>query len=288
MNERTKVLGTLIHQFHTTDATYFRTTNAILVTPDAPERPEMVRFLGSGMQGGIFCDPGLAKNLLTVDSARLQTVLEDCEVNLDALRFNDHITRERQLYSSIREFFNVSTEPITAHYDDMAGIEPDQPLFGRATRHWETVRTPIEAEKQATYLKTGTKQLTRYVRAGATFVRFDRSGILHSKPVDIRSQEFCEVFAGLMILDEEVFGYDTAFTTRPRRNGRLEFYVDLSDEAFPPEEGAVATTNNGQRTWPPPGPSNSPNGIRKLPIRKLKVVGRLCHCKSIRGHATIS
>ncbi|KAG8706457.1 hypothetical protein FRC09_002398 [Ceratobasidium sp. 395] len=39
-------------------------------------------------------------------------------------------------------------------------------------------------------------------------------------------------------------GYDTAFTTRLRRDGRLELDVDLPDEAFPPEEGDMATTNN--------------------------------------------
>ncbi|KAG8688335.1 hypothetical protein FRC09_012961 [Ceratobasidium sp. 395] len=307
-------------KFRTTDATHSRTSNTILATPDAPKQFEMDRFLESEMQGAIFCDHKFVENFLSVDSTRLQTVLKDCEDDFDALRFNDHITRERQLYNPIREvlntikaavdgsentgqFLNVSAEPITAHYDDMAGIKPDLALFEGATRHWETVRTPIEVKKQATYLKTGMKQLTRYARAvfahqlhrrhlyglvmckwEATFVRFDRSGILHSKPVDIRSQEFREAFAGLMMLDEEAFGYDTAFTTRPRRDGRLEFYVDLPAEAFPPEEGTATTTNDVSGT---PSSSNSPNGIRKLPTRRLKVMERLCHRKSIRGRTTI-
>ncbi|KAG8796725.1 hypothetical protein FRC12_005819 [Ceratobasidium sp. 428] len=47
-----------------------------------------------------------------------------------------------------------------------------------------------------------------------------------------------------MMMDQEVSGYDTAFTTRLRRDGRLELDVDLPDEAFPPEEGDMATTNN--------------------------------------------
>ncbi|KAG8773530.1 hypothetical protein FRC12_002492 [Ceratobasidium sp. 428] len=307
-------------KFRTTDATHSRTSNTILATPDAPKQFEMDRFLESEMQGAIFCDPKFVENFLSVDSTRLQTVLKGCEDDLDALRFNDHITRERQLYNPIREvlniikaavdgsentdqFLNVSVEPITAHYDDMAGIKPDLALFEGATRHWETVKTPIEVKKQATYLKTGMKQLTRYARAvfahqlhrrhlyglvmckwEATFVRFDRSGILHSKPVDIRSQEFREAFAGLMMLGEEAFGYDTAFTTRPRRDGRLEFYVDLPAEAFPHEEGAVATANDESGN---PGSSNSPSGIRKPPTRRLKVMERLCHRKSIRGRATI-
>ncbi|KAG8775878.1 hypothetical protein FRC12_001224 [Ceratobasidium sp. 428] len=310
-------------KFRTTDATHSRTSNTVLATPDAPKQFEMDRFLESEMQGTIFCDPKFVENFLSVDSTRLQTVLEDCEDGLDALRFNDRITRERQLYDSIREvlniikaavdgentdqFLNVSAEPITAHYDDMAGIKPDLVLFEGDTHHWETVRTPIEVKRQATYLKTGMKQLTRYARAvfahqlhrrhlyglvvckwEATFVRFDRSGILHSKPMDIRSQEFREAFAGLMMLDEEAFGYDTAFTTRPRRDGRLEFYVDLPAEAFPPEEGVVTTTNEEpDSATGAPGPSNSPGGIRRLPTRRLKVMERLCHRKSIRGRATI-
>ncbi|KAG8795380.1 hypothetical protein FRC12_015206 [Ceratobasidium sp. 428] len=96
----------------------------------------------------------------------------------------------------------------------MAGIKPDLALFEGVTRHWETVRTPIEVKEQATYLKTGMKQLTRYAQIvfahqlrrrylyglvvckwGATFVRLDRSGILHSKPMDMRSHEFRKVFA---------------------------------------------------------------------------------------------
>ncbi|KAG9076886.1 hypothetical protein FS749_011287 [Ceratobasidium sp. UAMH 11750] len=196
----------------------------------------------------------------------------------------------------------------------MAGIKPDLALFEGTTRHWETVRMPIEVKRQATYLKTGMKQLTRYARAvfahqlhrrhlyglvickwEATFVRFDRSGMLYSQPIDMCKERraFCKAFAGLMLLDEEAFGYDTAFTTRARRNGRLEFYVDLPSDSFPVEEGATVTTNTelaatvADTSTATAGPSHLPNVAPKIRTRRLRVMERLCHRKSIRGRATI-
>ncbi|KAG9114432.1 hypothetical protein FRC07_007666 [Ceratobasidium sp. 392] len=122
----------------------------------------------------------------------------------------------------------------------------------------------------------------------ATFVRFDRSGILYSKPIDIRSQDFHQAFAGLMMLDEQAFGYDTAFTTGPRRDGRLDFYVDLPADAFlSGDETAANPDSSAISDAPTAGPSISPSGARKLPTRRLKVMERLCHRKSIRGRATI-
>ncbi|KAG8739493.1 hypothetical protein FRC10_005589, partial [Ceratobasidium sp. 414] len=261
----------------------------------------------------------------------LQTVLDDCKDDLDGFRFQERITRERQLYNPIREvlniikravdrvpdldnlpaFVDVSTEPIPSHYGDTAGIKPDLALFDGATRHWETMRMPIEVKRQATYLKTGMKQLTRYARAvfahqlhrrhlyglaickwDATFVRFDRSGILYSKPIDMRSEEFRKAFAGLMMLDEEAIGFDTAFTTRARRDGRLEYYVDLLAHAFPVEEvSSLATdTKTGagdNASTGIAGPSDLPRARPKPPTRRLRVMERLCHRKSIRGRATI-
>ncbi|KAG8745183.1 hypothetical protein FRC10_008636 [Ceratobasidium sp. 414] len=320
-------------KFHTTDATHSRTCDTPLATPEAPKQLEMDRFLELEMQGAIFCDPNFVENFLTVDSTRLQTVLEDCEDDLAAFRFQDHVTRERQLYDPICQmlnivkqavdggsdfdhlpaFLNVSAEPISSHYEDMAGIKPDLVLFEGTTRHWETVRMPIEVKRQATYLKTGMKQLTRYARAvfahqihrrhlyglvickwEATFVRFDRSGILYSRPIDMCKQRevFCKAFAGLMLLDEEAFGYDTAFRTRARRNGRLEFYVDLPANSFPPEEGGVATGGAELGTVADAstriaGPSHLPDVAPKIRTRRLRVVEKLCHRKSIRGRATI-
>ncbi|KAG9087896.1 hypothetical protein FRC07_012713, partial [Ceratobasidium sp. 392] len=167
-------------KFRTTDATHSRTSDALFATSDAPKQFEMDRFLESEMQDAIFCDPNFVKNFFGDDSPRLQAVLQDCERDLDALRFNERITREHQIYEPLRQvlnaikaavdgtedldetgFLNVSGDPITAHYDDMAGIKPDLALFEGSVRHWETVRMPIEVKRQATYLKTGMKQLTR-------------------------------------------------------------------------------------------------------------------------------
>ncbi|KAG8732885.1 hypothetical protein FRC10_000544 [Ceratobasidium sp. 414] len=267
----------------------------------------------------------------TGDGPLARAVLATCEDDLDGFRFQEHITRERQLYNPIRELLNiikqavngapdldnlpafveVSAEPIPSHYDDTAGIKPDLALFNDPTRHWETMRMPIEVKRQETYLKTGMKQLTRYARAvfahqlhrrhlyglaickwDATFVRFDRSGMLYSKPIDMRTEEFRKGFAGLMMLDEEATGYDTAFTTRSRRNGRLEYYVDLPAHAFPAEEGSsLATdTETGADTDASAaiaGPSDPPEAPLKPPTRRLRVMERLCHRKSIRGRATI-
>ncbi|KAG8719361.1 hypothetical protein FRC08_003027 [Ceratobasidium sp. 394] len=291
----------------------------------------MDRLLECEMEGAIFCDPNFADNFLTVDSTRLQIVLDDCKDDLNRFHFQERITRERQLYDPIRgvlniikqavdgvpdldnlpAFVDVSAQPIPSHHDDTAGIKPDLALFDGPTHHWETMRMPIEVKRQATYLKTGVKQLTRYARAvfahqlhrrhlyglaickwDATFVRFDRSGILYSKPIDMRSQEFREAFAGLMLLDEEAFGYDTAFTTRARRDGRLEYYVDLPAEAFAAEEGSNAVAGAGTGAGADistavAGPSDSPSAPAKSPTRRLRVIERLYHRKSIRGRTTI-
>ncbi|KAG9089330.1 hypothetical protein FS749_001423 [Ceratobasidium sp. UAMH 11750] len=291
----------------------------------------MDRLLEREMEGAIFCDPKFVDNFLTVDSTRLQAALDDCKDDLDRFRFQERVTREHQLYHPIREvlnsikqavdgvldldglsaFVDVSAQPIPSHFDDTAGIKPDLALFDGPTHHWETMRMPIEVKRQATYLKAGMKQLTRYARAvfahqlhrrhlyglvickwDATFVRFDRSGILYSKPIDMRSEEFRRAFAGLMLLGEEAFGYDTAFTTRARRNGRLEYYVDLPDEAFAAvgERNSAADADAGvgaHTSAAVAGASSDPPRTPKSPTRRLRVMERLCHRKSIRGRATI-
>ncbi|KAG8706884.1 hypothetical protein FRC08_000812 [Ceratobasidium sp. 394] len=225
-------------KFRTTDPTYSRISATPLATIEPTQQCDMV--------GATFCDPKFVDNFLTVDSTRLQTVLDHCKGDLDHSHFQEHMTRERQLYDPIcgvpsiikqavdgvPDFYNlfafgdVSAQPIPSHHDDTAGIKPDLALFDGPIRHWETMRMPIEVKRQAMYLRTGMKQLTRCARAVfahqlhrrhlyrlaicKTFIRFDQSGILYLKPVDMRSQEF-----------REAFGYDTAFMTRARRNGRL-------------------------------------------------------------------
>ncbi|KAG8733185.1 hypothetical protein FRC10_000373 [Ceratobasidium sp. 414] len=290
-----------------------------IATSKASNQPELNRFLESEMQGAIFCDPNFVKNFLTVDPTRLQTVLDLCEDDHDAF-VPPSVTQEPDLYEPIRRALNaikeavhsgpgqnappslfddVHSSPIPPHVPDTATIRPDLVLCDGPTRHWETVRMPIEVKTQPTYLKAGMKELGRYARAvfasqihrrhlygmvvctwEATFVRFDRSGVLYSKPLDMSGEEFRKAFAGLMTLDDEGFGYDTAFTTRARRDRRLEYYVDLPAAAFPSSEGSEAAADTSIAR---PGPSNQPYSPPKPSTRRLKVVRTLCHRKTIRG-----
>ncbi|CAE6513664.1 unnamed protein product, partial [Rhizoctonia solani] len=99
-------------------------------------------------------------------------------------------------------------------------IKPDLILFEDVEdnqRHWEHVRMPIEIKKLAGYHKAAMKQLSRYAWAvfahqlhrghlytmmvcstEATFVRFDRMGILYSHRIDIRkdSKAFTKSISG--------------------------------------------------------------------------------------------
>ncbi|KAG8729411.1 hypothetical protein FRC10_003928 [Ceratobasidium sp. 414] len=280
-------------KFCTTDATYSRTSATPLATATAPEEREMDRLLEAEMDGAIFCDPNFVGNLLTIDPTRLQAVLEACKDDLDALRFQEHITRERQLYKPIRwalnvikqavdhvpdsdqlnGFIDVSVEPIQSHYDDIAGIKPDLVLFDGPTRHWETVMMPIEVKRQGTYLKTGMKQYARAVFAHQLH-QHHLYGLAICKWEVTFVEEFRKAFAGLMMLDAESIGYDTAFTTRVRRNGRPEYYVDLPTEAFPASEVPAAAANNiGADAIA--GPSNVSSVTPNRPTRRLRVPSRV-------------
>ncbi|KAL5638088.1 hypothetical protein ACGC1H_002369 [Rhizoctonia solani] len=175
-------------------------------------------------------------------------------------------------------------------------LKPDLVLFedqDPRRRSWETLMMTIEVKAKATYLKVGMKRLSQYAHTvfahqihrrhlygmvickwSATFVRFDRSGIVHSEPMDMldNPKEFRKAFAGLMMLDRNSFGYDTAFTIEYTPGGRLEYYVDLPATAFPSD-----ITESVQKS----------QTLRKFPTRRLKVMERLCHRKSICGSATI-
>ncbi|KAG8776221.1 hypothetical protein FRC12_001036 [Ceratobasidium sp. 428] len=304
----TTATRTSIHsKRNTTDATYAAPgATASLATAQAPQQLEMDHYLQAELEGSIFCDPNFVQNFFTVDSTRLESVLEDCEDELDDFQFAERITRERQLYNPIRRvlniieravngdrlpgFLDVSSEAIPSHYEDIVGIKPDLAMFEGATRHWETLARYARA--------VFAHQLHRRHLYGmvickwaATFVRFDRSGVLYSKPIDIREQEFRKAFAGLMLLDQEAFGYDTAFTTRARNDGRLEYYVDLPSSAFPPEDEIAPTNTEPDSTTETsantPGPNHSRNVSARRATRKMKVTRVLCHRKSIRGRATI-
>ncbi|QRV88363.1 Tyrosine kinase specific for activated [Ceratobasidium sp. AG-Ba] len=258
---------------------------------------------------------------------KLDRILSSIEPDLDGVVPSGSVGREKDIYVPLCRTLNIikravdkehgrSVQPpafvdahsldIGSHFTDIAGIQPDLLWYDDPVRHWETVRMPVEVKLKATYLKAGMKQLTRYARAvfahqlhrrhlygmvvcqwNATIVRFDRSGILYSEPIDVRGKEFRRAFAGLMMLDDEGTGYDTAFTTRFRDDGRLEYYVDLPEEAFTGHEDAFAEAETDAA-----GPSTSSAGPSRRSTsrvgrtRILKVVRVLCHRKTIRGRAT--
>jgi len=205
---------------HTTDPAHIGKNVTFLATPQQPKPSNMDTYLEAELQGAIFCDPNFVKNFLTVDSTRLQTVLDLGEDGRNAFTFPGAM-KEPDLYEPILQALNaikeavhggpnqnpppslfedVHSSPIPSHVPDTAGIRPDLVLFNGPTHHWEAVRMPIEVKTQPAYLKTGMKQLARYARAvfanqlhrrhlygmvvcswEATFVRLDRSGILYSK-----------------------------------------------------------------------------------------------------------
>ncbi|KAG9124466.1 hypothetical protein FRC07_011541 [Ceratobasidium sp. 392] len=305
----------------TTNPAYVIDDGTTIAIPDPPRQSKIDALLEAEMEDAIFCDPNFVENYLTIDEARITAALGKCNAKLDDFHY-PKITEESQLYKPITsvlniikqavnnvaektlsDFEDVHKKPILSHGEDTIGLMPDLALFNDATQHWETVRMPIEVKVKATYLKVGMKQLSRYARAvfanqlhrrhvygmvfckwAATFVRFDRSGILYSKPIDIREEEFRKAFAGLMLLDEETFGYDTAFTTRPKSDGKLEYYIDLPATAFPSEATPDAT---GEPSTTTPGPSSGTDTPSKSPTKRLKVMRTLCHRKSIRARATI-
>ncbi|CAE6495244.1 unnamed protein product [Rhizoctonia solani] len=211
-------------------------------------------------------------------------------------------------------FEDYHATTISGDNPDTQLIKPDLVLFeddGRDQRRWETLMMPIEVKAKRTYRKVGIKQLTRYARAvfahqihrrhlygmvickwSATFVRFDRSGIVHSEPIDMLANPkgFQRAFAGLMMLDRSAFGYDTAFTTEPVPGGRQEYYVDLPDVAFPFDNTNLAPIYEPPAAADSTPGSNSPiqlSASRQLSTRKFRVMERLCHRKSIHGRATI-
>ncbi|KAG9124465.1 hypothetical protein FRC07_011540 [Ceratobasidium sp. 392] len=276
------------------------------------------------LRGHLFCDPNFIDNYLSVDPVRLKAALDLCAAELDAFQFPE-ATRESEFYEPIASVLNtikqatetdpeeelyplpfadVHSEPIPSHEEDTDGIRPDLVMFETNTRHWQAVRMEIEVKAKATYLKVGMKKLAGYAHMmfanqmerrhvyglvicswAATFVRFDRSGGLYSKPIDMRDQreEFRTAFAGLMLLDEEAIGYDTAFTGRIADDGYTEYYLDLPLSAFSSE--GVDVTMQSSQEMPvldqimdePPDPSTI----------RMKVIHSVRNRASIFGPGTI-
>lgn len=257
-----------------------------------PKQPKKVQ----GMRSDISAECRLYKPILDVICS-IKTAVDtvQCTYNQEVLGTN---------------FEDRHSKAIPGDDPETQLIKPDLVLFERdIQRQWATVMMPIEVKAKHAYLKVGIKQLTRYARAvfahqihrrhlygmvickwRATFVRFDRSGILHSPAVDMlrNPNEFRQAFAGLMMMDRSAFGYDTSFTVEPGPGRQLEYYVDLPAAALlsPPDTGPnveSAPTAGGSNVGATPDPAHS----QRLASRRFQVMERLCHRKSIRGRATI-
>ncbi|KAG8710330.1 hypothetical protein FRC08_017296 [Ceratobasidium sp. 394] len=191
--------------------------------------------------------------------------------------------------TSTNTFLNRAGQEISADCKLDPLTRPDLVLFDGAHEgheHWETVRMTVSVKRLKSHLKaaiTGlafdaravfTHQLHRrhlYALAicgtQATFVRFDRAGVLYSTPIDVcaDSDRFTTAVAALLMMDDHAFGFDTAFTTRMNKNQRLEYYVDLPESA----------SHDEPRTGARPA------------SRRFKVVECLCNRGDIVGRATI-
>ncbi|CAE6372517.1 unnamed protein product [Rhizoctonia solani] len=223
----------------------------------------------------------------------------------------DRVRQDNDLGQIGRDFLDHHASGFYSEDPEMARIKPDLVMFEDSKAAWETLVMPIEVKAKHTYLKVGMKQLSRYARGifahqihrryvygmvicqwAATFVRFDRSGILHSEPIDMRDQadRFRRAFAGLMMLDRDGLGYDTAFTTELGSDGQVEYYVDLPGEALYPvrqtevETAPEVSTSHSSDSGTLPEQASA---TQQLPARRFRVMERLCHRKCIRGRATI-
>ncbi|KAF8755470.1 other FunK1 protein kinase [Rhizoctonia solani] len=239
----------------------------------------------------------------------IMDVLNEIKTSVDDVRGNHGLGTLGPLFLDHHDTSFQSEDP------EMSRIKPDLVMFEDATKSWETLAMPIEVKSKHTYLKVGMNQLARYARGifahqihrryvfglvicrwAVTFVRFDRSGILHSKPIDMRAEadRFERAFAGLMMLDRDQFGYDTAFTVQVTEEGQREYYLDLPAEAVPAAQigSEPAPAPELDTTSHPDADANDASSekapkARQLPPRRFKVMQRLCHRKSIRGRATI-
>ncbi|CCO35281.1 hypothetical protein BN14_09398 [Rhizoctonia solani AG-1 IB] len=217
----------------------------------------------------------------------------------------DRVRQDNDLGQIGRDFLDHHASGFYSEDPEMARIKPDLVMFESSKAAWETLVMPIEVKAKHTYLKVGMKQLSRYARGifahqihrryvygmmicqwAATFVRFDRSGILHSESIDMRDQadRFRRAFAGLMMLDRDGVGYDTAFTTELRPDGQVEYYVDLPGEALYPVRQTEVETAPESSTGTL---SEQTLATQQLLARRFRVMERLCHRKCIRGRATI-
>ncbi|KAG8726962.1 hypothetical protein FRC10_006592, partial [Ceratobasidium sp. 414] len=156
--------------------------------------------------------------------------------------------RPDQFRSQYRPFSNHHNKSARADYPSDTHTKPDlikAERLGTEGAHWGDVETVVEckshgaqSDQNEAYL-----QLARYARAIfshqiyrlhvfgiavcgslATFVRFDRSGLLHSPDIDISTASGADLFVrkviSLLTLPAEDFGYDIRYTFQPDPSGQ--------------------------------------------------------------------
>ncbi|QRW22319.1 kinase domain protein [Rhizoctonia solani] len=186
---------------------------------------------------------------------------------------------------------------------------PDYLLFDGTTRGWQGVRTAVKVMTLPEYRKMGMRHLSicaaetfkdqidrRHIYSlmvcgtEATFVRFDRAGILYSSAIDLckNAETFIRAFTSLMILDRVDEGYDPYFSTKLDSNGSIVYYLDLPIESGHPLL-APAHVNSSTRKFQVKGviyrhPEIAGNGTTVLRLCEvLKPIRREIKPKPRRG-----
>lgn len=193
-------------------------------------------------------------------------------------------------------FIDIPARPIAPNQSDSFAMGPDLGLFIGSQAEWTMLRFPVEVKAQPKSLKDAILELTwdagmilanQFFRrhlyglvvcgSEATFVRFDRAGILHSRPIDIRtsSDEFTRAFASMLLLDATAAGYDNAFTVVPNQNGTLQLYIDLPEAAF--SDAPVDPNTQSSRD----------DANDAIPTRRFRVMRQLYVHGDIVGRATV-
>ncbi|CAE6407039.1 unnamed protein product [Rhizoctonia solani] len=163
---------------------------------------------------------------------------------------------------------------------------PNYITFDGAIRDWAGLRMAVKVMRLPGHRKMGMYHLSTYARkmfteqlhrrhiyyllvcgTEATFVRFDRAGVLYSSAIDLckDAETFIRAFASLMMLDRADEGYDPYFSTKLNSDDLIVYYLDLPIEATQPESDADRRNSS----------------TRKFQVREI-----LCHRPEIVGNAT--
>ncbi|KAJ1302789.1 hypothetical protein OPQ81_003096 [Rhizoctonia solani] len=130
---------------------------------------------------------------------------------------------------------------------------PEFVLFDGITRDWPGVRTIVKLMRLPGHRKMGMVHLARYAKTmfarqphrrhiyhimicgtEATFVRFDRAGVLYSSVVDLckDAETFIRALASLMMLARGDEGFHPFFSLKKNADNIIVYYLDLPDGIF--------------------------------------------------------